>query len=60
MIQGLGSAGGRWAYNAPMNEIILLLAIIGLGACGLLAADYGLLGAQARELARRIRAWWSL
>jgi hypothetical protein len=43
-----------------MNDVIILLAVMGGVAAVLMAADYGLFGAKAKDLAVRVRHWWSL
>jgi hypothetical protein len=42
-----------------MSSVITLLAVmVGLAAV-VLAADHGLFGESAKNLARRMRDWWS-
>lgn len=43
-----------------MGDVINLLAVMGAVAAVILAADYGLFGLRAKDLAKRVRAWWSL
>lgn len=43
-----------------MDDVYKLLALFGAVAAVILAADYGLFGAKAKDLAKRVRDWWSL